>query len=175
MIRMLVLMVLACVACRARVELDEPERGPERQTPYDALFIDSMIEHHRGALAMAEAVSDSSSRPELAALAAAIVESQTAEIDSMLAWRARWYPELEPTGGLGMSMGDMAVAPGDGPWDLRFLEAMISHHRGAVQMAGEAVSMAEHAELRTLAGAIVSAQQAEIAMMEDWMTLWSAE
>lgn len=139
----------------------------EQPAPFDAQFIDAMTDHHRGAIAMAEMALDSASDPGVISLAEGIIAGQSAEIDSMAAWRARWFPGLEATGGMGMSMGAMEVAPSDGAsWDLRFLEAMISHHQGAIPMAQAALESAEHEELRDLATGIISAQQAEIA----WMT-----
>jgi uncharacterized protein (DUF305 family) len=46
-----------------------------------------------------------------------------------------------------------------------FLEAMVPHHQSAVEMARVARRRAEHPEIRELAGAIVSAQEKEIAQM----------
>jgi uncharacterized protein (DUF305 family) len=70
-------------------------------------------------------------------------------------------------------MGDMAVSSDESkPYDQRFLEAMISHHQGAVEMALMAQQMAEQQEIKTLAAAIITAQQAEIAQMEAWLDAW---
>ncbi len=46
--------------------------------------------------------------------------------------------------------------------DRRFIDAMVPHHRGAVEMAEVALENAEHEEIRQLAEDIVSAQKAEI-------------
>ncbi len=46
--------------------------------------------------------------------------------------------------------------------DKRFIDAMVPHHRGAVEMAEVALENAEHEETRQLSKAIVSAQEAEI-------------
>jgi uncharacterized protein (DUF305 family) len=51
---------------------------------FDILFLDGMIEHHEGAIDMAEDVADSKD-PRVAALAAAIIQTQQAEIDQMKA------------------------------------------------------------------------------------------
>jgi uncharacterized protein (DUF305 family) len=46
--------------------------------------------------------------------------------------------------------------------DERFIDAMVPHHRGAVEMAEVALENAEHGEVRRLSEDIVSAQEAEI-------------
>lgn len=49
-------------------------------TEAERLFLELMIEHHRGGVAMAEAALDRAVRPEVRRLAQAVVDSQTAEI-----------------------------------------------------------------------------------------------
>lgn len=46
--------------------------------------------------------------------------------------------------------------------DERFIDAMVPHHQGAVEMAEVALDNAEHHEVRNLAKNIVSTQEAEI-------------
>lgn len=141
--------------------------------PFDAAFIDSMIEHHQGALAMAEELKANTERPELLTLADAIIAAQTTEIAQMQEWRAAWYPDLAPTTGVGMDMGDMEIAADDGtPFDQRFLLAMIAHHEGAVGMAEMALEQSERPEVRALAEAILAAQRAEIEQMHAWLADW---
>lgn len=54
-------------------------------------YIDAMIPHHEGALAMAEEALAKSSRPEIQELAGTIIASQQVEIDQMTQWRQTWY------------------------------------------------------------------------------------
>lgn len=58
---------------------------------FDRRFLDAMIPHHEGAVAMAEELKAKSDRPELLALADEIIASQQAEIDQMQQWRQSWY------------------------------------------------------------------------------------
>ncbi|MBP1468324.1 DUF305 domain-containing protein [Candidatus Chloroploca sp. M-50] len=141
-------------------------------TPYDALFIDSMIVHHEGAIVMAQQALESSERPEIRQLAEAIVSAQQTEITQMRDWRSAWYPDLAPTSGMQMDMGPMMVAAGSTPFDQRFIEAMIPHHEGAILMAEDALPNAERQEIKNLAQAIITAQEAEIAQMRQWLQEW---
>ena len=64
------------------------------------------------------------------------------------------------------------VATDTTPFDARFIDAMIPHHEGAVTMAQEALTKAEHPELRELAQQIIVAQEREIADMKAWRQAW---
>lgn len=70
----------------------------------------------------------------------------------------------------GMDHGTMAA--GDAPYDAAFIDGMIMHHDGAIIMANQALEQAERPEIKELANAIVSAQEAEIGQMKDWRTAW---
>lgn len=140
--------------------------------PFDVRFIDSMIAHHEGAVIMAKQAQQQAEHPEITQLAAAIISAQEAEISQMQQWRSAWYPDLAPTAGMEMDMGPMAVPAGDTPFDQRFLEAMIPHHEGAIMMAKNALQEAEHPEIKMLAEAIVTAQEAEITQMKQWLMEW---
>ena len=139
--------------------------------PFDLAFIDAMIPHHQGAIAMSKDARDAGlSDPDLIAIAANILTSQQREIDQMRAWRNKWYPG-EPTVGhpgkaLGMTGHDMAMEThmdmGGGNINTRFAAAMLAHHEGAIRMARMALTRAEHPEIRRLAKRIIAAQEAEI-------------
>jgi uncharacterized protein (DUF305 family) len=67
----------------------------------------------------------------------------------------------------GMDHGSGGMASGmvmeNGEYsDERFIDAMVPHHQGAVDMAEVALGNAEHREVKELAEDIVSAQEAEI-------------
>ncbi len=144
--------------------------------PFDAQFIDGMTEHHTGAIDMAEQALTESERPEIKELAQNIITSQRQEVEQMTTWRQQWYPDLEPTGGMSMSMGDMEIsADTSQPFDQRFIAAMTGHHNGAIMMANEALTKAEHPEIKQLAEAIIKAQESEVAQMQQWNSEWFGE
>lgn len=133
-----------------------------------------MIVHHEGAVAMAEDARAQATKPELKTLADAILAAQRAEIEQMKAWRKAWFPDLPSTTGMQMDMGPMSVAPGDAPYDVRFIDAMIPHHEGAIAMAEEALKKSERAEIKALAQAIIASQSEEIERMKQWRAAWSS-
>ena len=50
---------------------------------FDTMWLEMMIEHHTGAVAMAEDVKSSGANPDVEALADQIIAAQQAEIDEM--------------------------------------------------------------------------------------------
>ena len=73
-----------------------------------------------------------------------------------------------------MNHSDMQSSPNaaTAPYDLQFLDTMIAHHQGAVDMARPAETKARHAELKTLAKNIIADQEKEIAQMKKWREQW---
>lgn len=74
-----------------------------------------------------------------------------------------------------MSMADMnkelEKLSGD-DFDKAFLEMMVSHHEGAINMASLVPERAKHDEIKKLGEAIISAQTKEISDMKQWQKDW---
>jgi len=149
--------------------------------PYDLQFIDTMSAHHQGAVDMALPAKTKARHQELKDFAAKIDSDQQREIAQMKEWRSQWYtgkPEamnMEMPGMMdsmrGMDMKEMNSATGNS-FDLMFIDMMTPHHEGAVVMAREALTKAEHPEIKTLAQQIITAQEREIAQMKKWKEAW---
>lgn len=146
----------------------------------DTAFAQMMIEHHVGAIEMADLALERATTPEVRDLAARIREAQGPEIDQMTGWLEG---KGEPTNsgnmtgmdhgsmemdGLDQSeaMADLEQATGT-EFDRRFLQLMIAHHTGALEMAQTQLDDGVNTEMRDLAQTIIAAQEAEIAEMED--------
>lgn len=63
----------------------------EAPEPFDLAFIDHMVEHHTGAVLLSELVAAEAIHPEMAQFARTVVDTQSAEIVTMLGWRDVWY------------------------------------------------------------------------------------
>jgi uncharacterized protein (DUF305 family) len=59
----------------------------------DRAFIDAMVPHHQGAIAMAEVASDKSKNLRIKELAENIINAQQAEIKQIKQWRKDWYTQ----------------------------------------------------------------------------------
>jgi len=66
----------------------------------------------------------------------------------------------------------MTLGPADPYFDLRFLDAMILHHQGALVMAEVALAKSRRAEVITLSQEIIAAQMKEIEQMQQWRQDW---
>lgn len=60
------------------------------------------------------------------------------------------------------------------PYDLQFIDTMIHHHEGAVEMAEMVLRKSSNAELKNFAQKIVDDQKKEIAQMKEWREKWFA-
>jgi uncharacterized protein (DUF305 family) len=123
-------------------------------------------------------------RPIKLAIGAAII----------LALATYFYMQL-PKGGMtgmdhgsGMSMSDAAATDAAGGYqkamdvmmkgmmarptgkaDLDFVQGMIPHHQGAIEMAKVELQFGKDDELKSLAENIIKAQEAEISTLKDWL------
>ncbi len=95
--------------------------------------------------------------------------------DDATARGGRMMHDMMVDGGMTMSMNDMAAELEDktgDDFDRTFLELMIPHHQGAIDMAALAESSAKHDEIKAMAKDILSAQQREIDRMNQWLKDW---
>ncbi len=161
--------------------------GP-KDDEFDLRFVDGMILHHQGAIAMSEAALENSQRPEVKELAQNIIRDQKGEISRMQTWRQAWYPEasadpimydaqmghtMEMSAEMQSSMrmdGDLGKA--DDEFDLRFINGMIPHHDGALVMAEEGLKNSDRPEIQQVSNDILRTQQVEIDLMNQWKKDW---
>lgn len=151
---------------------------------YDKDFLANMIVHHESAINMAEMALAAAKHQEIKDLASNINTSQGKEVGDMRTWQTQWgYPatsghsmtDMENAGHSMEGMADMNTElqglTGDA-FDKKFLELMIEHHQGAIDMAKPAATNAAHQEVRDLAQAIITTQTQEITQMQSWQTQW---
>jgi uncharacterized protein (DUF305 family) len=81
-------------------------------------------------------------------------------------------PAGSPSGAPGPSTPVGASQAAASDFDQAFIDMMVPHHQSASEMAKLAQDRAEHEELKTLAGEIIEAQEAEIAQMKSWREEW---
>lgn len=152
----------------------------------DQHFIEDMIPHHQGAMAMAELALERSKRPEIQTLAKAIIEAQKKEIDQMGLWHKAWFENSagQSTTGhmheehshddhMDTMAGDMERLVKAPDFDLEFIRQMIPHHEMAVMMAQMLKVGTNRPELKTFADQIITFQSAEIYSMRTWQKAWS--
>lgn len=140
-----------------------------------------MIVHHQGAIEMAELAIANAATDDVRALGERIAAAQRPEIDLMSGWLKAWgeaQPSEADMGGMGHDGMDMEgmdqpevvdeLAGLSGTaFDKRFLELMVEHHRGAIEMAETARDEGLNADAVQLAGTIIDDQTAEITEMEN--------
>lgn len=185
-------LMLVLAGCASSESQPSGQAQPPVPDDVDVGFARDMATHHAQAVDMADRIRVRTDDPELRVLATDIVLTQQAQIGRMQGWLDVWDEPLTTTDapmswtddamvamdhgadGSGRAMPGMAdpaaiasldaLAPAEA--DRRFLELMIAHHRGGVQMAEAAVVLDPSEVVGDLARSIIDGQTSEIETME---------
>ncbi len=156
----------------------------ESVSSLDQHFIEQMMPHHEGAIAMANLALEKAMRPEIKELAKTIVRAQESETQQMKSWYKDWFGKDVPKGSAmmggmmsqgGMHMGgteDLTALKNAVDFDKAFLEQMIPHHQMAIMMANMLESGSNQPEMKQLAKNIIDSQTKEIQQMQGWYKVW---
>ena len=149
----------------------------------DVAYARGMSMHHQQAVEMADILlAKDGVDSRVAKLARQIKKAQQPEIRQMSSWLDRWG--VGQGGGHGAGHGGMdhggddmgmvskqdiaKLEAADGPQGSRlFLDQMIEHHEGAVDMARDHVKHGKDAQALRLSRTVIKDQQAEIREMRD--------
>jgi len=180
---------LLFAAAGARDALADDE-APPLYTEADLRFLQDMIVHHEQAVVMSALVPERTSRPEFVQYADYVARAQQAEIAAMsalLELAAERDIELPaqmahgdpPMHGMLSTAQLRALEQADGAqFERLWLEGMIYHHEGAIDMA-RAQQLAQLDAGRrpymidVLVEDIIVDQRAEIATMRRWLREWA--
>ena len=159
-----------------------PESTEEESTAIfneaDVMFAQMMIPHHTQAVEMSDIILEKDGiSAETIELADQIKAEQQPEIEQLEGFLDEWgvEPMSEDMSAMDHSMPGMmtdddlnALFDAEGSEAERlFLEHMTEHHEGAIDMANTEISDGENAEAIELAESIVTAQEEEIAQMDE--------
>ncbi|MBB1243627.1 DUF305 domain-containing protein [Streptomyces durbertensis] len=153
--------------------------SPGKHNSADVAFAQGMIPHHRQALEMAELAADRAGSAEVRKLVKEIEDAQEPEIRKMSGWLRSWgepVPRPDDAGGHaghdmpGMmsseEMGKLEKSSGRA-FDTAFLELMIKHHEGAVEMAKTEQDEGAYQPAKDMAEEIERSQSEEITRMRE--------
>lgn len=141
----------------------------------DVTFAKGMIPHHRQAVEMADLAPSRADSAEVKTLATDIRKAQAPEIKTLSGWLTSWGEEVPAKGAMDHSMhgGGMMTAEemqrlkdsSGKAFDTAFMEMMIKHHEGAVEMARTEQADGAYAPAKEMAGQIITSQSTEIEQM----------
>ena len=146
----------------------------------DSMFAMMMIPHHEQAVAMSDVLLGKDSiDTRVRELAEGIRAAQQPEIELMESWLDEWGMDefgdmgrMTPGAGMMMSEMDMSALEDASGADAErvFLEEMIVHHEGAIQMSRALLEAGSNPDARVLAEEIIVDQTDEITLMRDLLT-----
>ncbi|MEH3067574.1 MAG: DUF305 domain-containing protein [Aeromicrobium erythreum] len=160
-----------------------PNTSDEGHDGADVTFAQQMIPHHEQAVEMSDLALEPArgASAEVTDLATRIRAAQKPEIEELTGFLEGWGEDVpsghgghEGHGGAGHSMTGMMsedqmsrLADSNGAtFDRLWLEMMVEHHEGAVEMAQTEIADGQDSRAKALARAIIDAQTAEITQMK---------
>ena len=150
----------------------------------DVAFVTNMIPHHQQAVDLSAMVPDRSANAQLNALAKQISAAQQPEINVMKVFLVQWTDGAEnPMSPDPGHAGHGAAMPGmvddatmttlksssGADFDKLWLQSMIGHHQGAIEMANAEIAKGDNVDAKALAKNIVATQEAEIGQMKQML------
>ena len=147
----------------------------------DVTFASDMVPHHQQAVEMSALVPDRSTNPQVIDLAQKISAAQEPEIETLKAFLVQWQENPSDNSGHGghdgMAMDGMVddatmkrlESLKGAEFDTLWLQSMVGHHQGAIEMAKAEIANGANVDAKSLAQHIVSDQEAEIAQMKQML------
>ena len=138
-------------------------------SPTDIAFAEMMIPHHEQAIEMSELALMNSTNPEVLELAQEIKSAQAPEIELMASWsgvKSSTHAGHSMDGMLSEDELNALRAATGAEFDRLFLQGMIKHHQGAIEMAMD-VKNSNSMVVADLSAAIIKQQEIEITRMEE--------
>lgn len=141
----------------------------------DQEFLTSLIIHHNGAIAMAKVALSTSARAEIIKFANEIIAMESSNVEQAYIWRRDWFGEntyifpdkSDKKISMIKDLGDK-----DDKFDLRFLDAMIAHHEGAIAMLSDILVPTTKNEIHNMASSGITALSKDVATMKEWKKEW---
>jgi uncharacterized protein (DUF305 family) len=145
------------------------EQANSEFSPSDINFAEMMIPHHEQAIEMSEIAFKNTMNSEVLQLAQEIKEAQAPEIDLMKSWsgvKVSTHAGHMMDGMLSEDELDALRGATGAEFDRLFLQGMIKHHQGAIEMAMD-VKNSNSMVVAELSAAIITQQEIEISRMEE--------
>jgi uncharacterized protein (DUF305 family) len=165
------LVALAATGCGSDNDTGGDARVAGNRT--DRAFVAAMVPHHQSAVEMAKIAQQRGESAFVKQLADDIVTTQTEDIATLRREDEAHDTASVENGSLGVpehAMGmndDPAELRTAQPFDESFLQMMVPHHEGAIEMAKAELAKAQDPELKALAQQILDAQEREISEMQE--------
>ncbi|MFI6909534.1 DUF305 domain-containing protein [Nonomuraea sp. NPDC050394] len=166
--------------------------GTPSETSPEAGFARDMATHHAQAVEMSFTIRDKGPAPEVRNLAFDIINTQANQRGMFLGWLQQWdlgqTTDLRPMAWMsGHGHGGQPVKAGVMPGmasreelgklkelsgkeaEVQFLQLMIRHHEGGVQMARGLLPLSQRDEVTGMAQKIIDGQNGEITLMTEML------
>lgn len=140
----------------------------------DLMFLQMMLAHHEPAAALLELGRSRATRPDVRGLAGDLATAQAAETRTITGWLEAWgkplasdaHPDAHAAHGGLPALGDKEIAElgrmGGAEFDTAFLNMLIGHQHGAVELARMEATSGQNPQVKALAARTDETVRAQI-------------
>jgi uncharacterized protein (DUF305 family) len=144
------------------MDLGRADRG------LDLRYINSMVAHHRGAVLLAEQAQTGAQKKEIKELSADILKNEPLAIQELYDWKKAWYNDTK-------KVRDPIVpklGTYDEKYELRFLNALIAHHKDGLLMTRDIRTKSSRLEILNNADKIDTFFVTTLEIFKEWRKEW---
>lgn len=134
----------------------------------DLRYTDNMIAHHLAAIYLLDQVLVKTDRQEIKDLAVAVIAADRAGIEKLYANKKAWYNNTRQI----TQFNQVNLGDKDDKFDLRLLNALLIHHKEAIDSAKEISTKSVRSEVLNLADGVNQSLTENSKQLELWRKQW---
>ncbi len=135
---------------------------------FDLNYLNAMISHHTAAMLLAEQAQTQTTRVEIRELANKILADEPTAIKELYDYKQTWYKDKRQV--KKPQVANLGTA--DEKFDLRFLNALITHHEEGLRMTKETLLKSTRTETLNNANAVDIFLKTTLKILQTWRSEW---
>ncbi len=135
---------------------------------FDLNYLNAMISHHTSAMLLAKQAQTHSQKTEIQTLAKKILSDEPPAIAELYEFKQQWYKDQRK-----VKTPQVAnLGQADDKFDLRFLNALITHHEESLVMTKETLLKTTRTETLNNANAVDNFLKTTLPILQNWRKEW---
>lgn len=170
---------LAPTTSASSASASTPNAAVNNSLPYDAYFMEHMMDHHLAAIRMSQVCLKKAVHEDLRDLCQTMISEQQKETQQMQMLLKQWY-NIRYTPHMAVPYQNLVTFLSSikddtfevDQFDLWFLQNINAHHQIAINRSKECLDKATHEQLKKMCQMTITSQGQEIKEGQDWLCDW---